>query len=827
MLQIPAIFLPASLAKASPQQAIVHCRSWLYPINGLRELSMCCTLLLSTAVIIAASFQIAASQETGSRQGNDTTLLPPSHELYLLTVGPYPDKYNRTSLDPGWDGGPALIPAVRLAAEHINGRSDILAGFSLKLLEGDSGCGQESKALVTYVKNVYHSGKQVVGVIGPACSAATLALAPFVSLNDATSLILQSPSASSPLLNSEKYLNTFRTIVSSLAYVDTFLEIIKFNGWERVASFYDAGRIYFTSTASEFRKRVPEVAQLVFSSPVYDEENHKFFPVEEIRSKQVRVIFLFAGEKTCRRLMCIAYHMNIIFPTYQWILHDRTLSQLHRSEVFMYNGREFSCSQENLQVALHGAITNTQSITRKDHEVTISGFNLTMDEFKEEYKQKRKQYETEIGRTISYTPFANLYYDATWVFALSLNHSIPILKNNGLSLENYTYGQPAATAIIREEVFNVQFEGISGPIMFNRETRDSATIIDITQFWIDDNSTNNIGEIRIGSYNRNISLNDAATFINDAFVKEGVRVHLGVGLTVILMTTLAIVLTGLLQLANILWYNHRSIKATSPNLSHLISSGCYLFAITILIYSVQETFDFPTSTYSVLYAVFCNTFTWCLVLGYSLIFGTVCAKIWRVYRIFNHFRNQSPIALISDNALITFVIILLFLDMVLCTAWSLIDPWLLVTSESYSENEREIPTIVVSSTCSCQHFNVWLGILVAYKGAIALVVVALSVANRRIKRKEFQHTKKVNMLVYSLALVWGAGMPLYLILSNFDIHIRFLVMCLMLNAAVFLCSAMLFLPTVIPILKCKLGLSRKHFGRKFSTVTLMSYFTSE
>ena len=274
---------------------------------------MCCTMLLSTAVIIAVSFQVAASQETGFGQGSNTGDRRPPHELYLLAVGPYPD-----TSDMERDEGPALIAAVRLAVEHINNRSDILEGFSLKLLEGDSGCRQESKAIVTYVRDVYHSGKRVVGVIGPACSAATLALARFVSLNNATSLILQSPSASSPLLNSKSYFNTFRTIVSSLAYVHTFLEIISQNGWSRVASFYDAGpsKIYFISTASEFRKRVPEEVELVFSSPVYDTETHIFVPVEEIRSNQVRVIFLFAEDQTCRRLMCIAYHMNIIFPTY-------------------------------------------------------------------------------------------------------------------------------------------------------------------------------------------------------------------------------------------------------------------------------------------------------------------------------------------------------------------------------------------------------------------------------------------------------------------------------------------------------------------------------
>ena len=108
-------------------------------------------MLLSTAVIIAVSFQVAASQETGSGQGNNTGDRRPPHELYLLAVGPYPD-----TSDMERDEGPALIAAVRLAVEHINNRSDILEGFSLKLLEGDSGCRQESKAIVTYVRDVYH-----------------------------------------------------------------------------------------------------------------------------------------------------------------------------------------------------------------------------------------------------------------------------------------------------------------------------------------------------------------------------------------------------------------------------------------------------------------------------------------------------------------------------------------------------------------------------------------------------------------------------------------------------------------------------------------------
>ena len=771
------------------------------------------TLLL---YIFTASFHVAVSQDAGSGQENNATASEPLHDLYLLTVGPYPDPI----LKPGWEGGPALIPAVRLAVEHINKRRDILEGFSLKLLEGDSGCSIKSKSIVTYVKNMFYSEKQVVGIIGPGCSAATLALAPIVSLNNATSLIVQSPGASSPLLNNVEYFNTFRTISSSLAYVDTFLAIIRLNSWKRIACLYDEERIYFKSTFSVFSERASEAGLHVFSSAMYDGEDLQLFPVQEIKDEQVRVVFVFAGAQTCRRLLCIAYNMSVLFPTYQWIFHDRSKSQLIKDETFRYNGKEFSCNETIMKLASHGAILNTQRITREDNETTVSG--LTLDQYEEEYEQKRIEYQNEIGLSKNITTsFANLYYDAAWSFALSLNSSVPILRENGFSLVNYTYGQPEATEIIRQEFFNVQFEGISGPIMFNNETRDSETIIDISQLWKNDTT---VEVIEIGYYYGNITMINQAMFINDTFDKEPVKIHLGVGVTVIFATMLSTTFTALLQLANLVWYHKRSIKASSPNLSHLISSGCYLFAIAALAYSIQETFNLPTSTNSVAYATLCNTFTWCLVLGYSLVFGTVCAKMWRVYRIFHHFRNQSPGALISDSALIVFVIILLFLDMIVCTVWNVTDPWLLETSEVFNEHRGEIddlPTISIYSSCSCKNLYVWLGILVAYKGIIALVVVVLSIANRHIKRKEFKHAKKVNMLVYSLALIWGAGMPLHFILESFNLHIKFLIMCAMLNVAILLCCALLFLPPVIPVLKQNRNIS-KDFARKLSVISFFS-----
>ena len=73
--------------------------------------------------------------------------------------------------------------AAKLAVEIINNRSDILHGYTLELLRGDSGCNVVSKASTSLVENLFYKGKQVVGIIGPGCSTAGLFVSNIISTN--------------------------------------------------------------------------------------------------------------------------------------------------------------------------------------------------------------------------------------------------------------------------------------------------------------------------------------------------------------------------------------------------------------------------------------------------------------------------------------------------------------------------------------------------------------------------------------------------------------------------------------------------------------------
>ena len=105
--------------------------------------------------------------------------------LYLLSMLPYPDA--RPRFQPSYEG-PTLILAEQLAVEQANRREDILEGYNVELIKADSGCNINSKALLAFVSNVLHSGKNVTGIVGPGCSTSAMTVSP-LNGQDSISLV--------------------------------------------------------------------------------------------------------------------------------------------------------------------------------------------------------------------------------------------------------------------------------------------------------------------------------------------------------------------------------------------------------------------------------------------------------------------------------------------------------------------------------------------------------------------------------------------------------------------------------------------------------------
>lgn len=85
--------------------------------------------------------------------------------LNILSLLPYPDP----AAQPSWSEGPTLTIAAQIAVGlYINNRSDILPGYKVELVVGDSGCNLISKAAIATKSVILSPDKPVAGIVGPA-----------------------------------------------------------------------------------------------------------------------------------------------------------------------------------------------------------------------------------------------------------------------------------------------------------------------------------------------------------------------------------------------------------------------------------------------------------------------------------------------------------------------------------------------------------------------------------------------------------------------------------------------------------------------------------
>ena len=719
--------------------------------------------------------------------------------LYLLSLLPYPD--SRPTLQPSWDEGPTLVLAAQLAVELINNRSDILTDYNIELIAGDSGCDAATKTITAFVNHVLHSGKQIVGIVGPGCSASALTLSP-LNARDPLSLVNVHIAGSLNLFNRTKYPNSFGTLDSTQVFVKTSLALMEKNNWTRVAAFYDESRPFYYSTLLTIQDKIAPInvnsnknsSVLLFASAVYSSH----VPFDALKQEKMRIIFLLVGPDLLGKILCLAYQKGMMYPDYQWIVVSRTLEEATPAVNFSYAGKLYSCTREELYTTLHGSLIMHYRLSPINQSmVTDSG--LTYKEFIQQYNKRVYSYNKYHPKdTIAPSVWAASYFDAVWSLALALNNSIDILYGMGKRLSDYHYGQHTVTEIIRNRFLELDFEGASGKISYNWESGYVLRIVDIYQI--------NNGSITLAAYFNGSQVIGVANFIDDTFPngRNFISVPKALWIGFLCLAGFILLLLVVTHILTIAYRKQPSVKASSPKLTHIVFIGCYLLIAALVSFIVKWGY-IQDEVYCKLVA----TVHFCSLLGYTCIFSTVFGKVWRIYRIFVHFHN--PGKLISDWVLMTFVFLSVAMEFVPIVTWNVInrnssEP--IIYREFPSEQNDTITDIVVRcASFQGSNYYIWIAVLLTYNGIIMFASCMLAILTHcyGIPQHDFKE-KHVIILVYALSVTLPLGLALFYILpvNPENVLAEFFVMCVLLTTAVSLNFLCLVFPPVFKVLKNKL-----------------------
>jgi gamma-aminobutyric acid type B receptor len=753
------------------------------PNIALSQVAECPTYSDSTEQLL-----LSPSEGSGTQDGGLNAKQLPT--INLLTMLPFPNPIPQ--FDPSWNEGNKILPAVYLAMDQINNRTDLLPCHKLELVVVDGGCDIAATTAISSTIGLIGDTK-VVGLVGPGCSTSALQTAQL--LNRSAINLIQIHGGGSPLLGDRsEYPNSLGLLGSTQSFVDLSLALMKKAGWRNIAILFESNRVYYRSTKEAFVASLNSNVSVLFTSTVYT----TFYPLDGVRSSLARIVFVFTAPSHSLRIMCLAYHLGMIYPAYQWVIISRRLSDFvaenaspSDSITFTYSRRTYTCSLGSLlSTALEGTFLLNYQI--EPLNINKSKFaNTSFEEFLELYNERADSY------NVTTTYWSYYFYDSVWAWARVL-HQMTI--NNSNIFNNFHYGNESLTNAMLKEFYarDFEFEGMSGHISFNSSNG----------FY---NRPSNLYQV-VGGEKRHVAYNNGTSIIKlqplevvpDLVRTESSQIHVALIAVFAIIQFVEFFTTALLHVLTVVNRKEKSVRASSPNLSHFAFAGCYTLLVALQLHSFIEI---KVHSDEVSGAVCQTIWGWLLPIGFTLTIGTVTVRTWRLYRIFTHYLN--PGKLISNPSLITMMVILLSIDIIVAVVWTSIDPLRLVIIET-SVQVGSANELVLDRSCQSQlgfgfqGYAIWIVIIMTIRFTLLIVMVALSVLTRRIPNKSFT-TSSLRIFAYIFSGVLVLGFMLYylLIFLNLDHNIQHFVLQSMLNTCIMLYIGCVFIPPLMPVIQAK------------------------
>ncbi|XP_047740705.1 uncharacterized protein LOC108679805 [Hyalella azteca] len=669
------------------------------------------------------------------------------------------------------DLGRGVMPALDLGVKHVNDHPTILRNYKLHVVWNDTECNT-AIATKAFFDLMFKEPVKVM-LFGAACTHVT---DPIAKASKHWRITQLSYADTHPMFSAVKYPNFFRMAPSENEFNLPRLQLLRTFNWTRIGTLYQnkprhaLSHNHLLSLLDNMDGYEIAEAQS-FADELKDQLN-------KLIEKDVRIILGNFDEDWARRIFCEAYRKKMYGKNYQWIItgmyreewwaldeevHGPQERETHETTVnpgghqSLPNDTEGKCAVEEIMAALEGCImTDLLPISSHDRP-TVSGKNVS--QYESEYNAVRKD---------QYSRFHAYTYDGVWSLALAIQavghklHRMNHKNKTYRTVQDFRYRDPIWETLFREALSEVHFEGVTGPVQFTEDNTREGYIL-LKQF-------QGGREVAIGVYDgfeKSLDLDkknpiywpggqpakDRTTRIIE---KNTVNIHFYVVLVTI--SSLGIVMAAIFLSINIHYRNQRYIKMSSPYLNNLIIIGCILTYTSVILLGLDSELTSETS-----FPYICTARAWVLMAGFTLAFGSMFSKTWRVHSIFTDVQLNKKV--IKDYQLFIVVFVLLCFDIAIMTTWQIVDPFYRHT-KLMPAVRGDIDIIPMNEYCKSEKISIFVGCIYAYKGLLMIFGCLLAWETRTVDIPALNDSKYIGMSVYNVVIMCVIGVPISYILSD-------------------------------------------------------------
>ncbi|XP_065094092.1 gamma-aminobutyric acid type B receptor subunit 1 isoform X2 [Ochlerotatus camptorhynchus] len=563
-------------------------------------------------------------------------------------------------------------------------------------------------------------------------------------------------------------------------------------GWSRVAILQQAEEV-FISTVEDLETRCKDagieiVTRQSFLSDPTD-------AVRNLRRQDARIIVGLFYVVAARRVLCEMYKQQLYGRAYVWFFIGWYEDNWY--EVNLRN-ENISCTKEQMRMAAQGHLTTEALMWNQNNQKTISGMSS------EDFRKRLNDALIEEGYDINHNRYpegyqeAPLAYDAVWSVALAFNKTMRKLK--GKNLKDFTYTDKEIANTIYAAMNSTQFLGVSGWVAFSSQG-DRIALTQIEQM-IDGKY------FKLGYYDT--QADNLTWFITEKWdggkvpqdrtiVRRVLRtVSLPLFICMSTVSSCGILVALALIMFNI-WHRHRRVIQTShPVCNTIMLCGVIICLVSVILLGIDGQFITAEN-----YPKICQARTWILSLGFTLAYGAMFSKVWRVHR-FTTKTKTDPKKKVEPWKLYTMVTGLLTVDLVILLTWQIQDPlqrrletFPLEDPISSNDDVKIRPEL---EHCESHNNSVWLGVIYGFKGLILVFGLFLAYETRSLKVKQINDSRYVGMSIYNVVVLCLITAPVAMVIaSQQDASFAFVALAVIFCC--FLSMLLIFVPKVIEVLR--------------------------